>query len=79
MFRSGCPAARRASVPQNWDPVVYRERAKAWREKAATLPEGDPQRAVCVEIADGYEKLAILIEQRKRDRSGHSSRALGLW
>jgi hypothetical protein len=28
-------------VPENWDPTYYRARAKAWREKAATLPEED--------------------------------------
>jgi hypothetical protein len=51
-------------MPENWDPAIYRERAKAWREKAASLPDDDPQRAVCVEIAEGYEKLATLIQQR---------------
>jgi hypothetical protein len=56
-------------VPQSWDPAIYRERARAWREKASSLPDGDPQQAVCVEIAEGYEKLATLIEQR---RSGSS-------
>ena len=40
-----------------------RERAKVWRDKAASLPEGDPERALCLEIADGYERLA---EQRER-------------
>ena len=52
------------ALPESWDPVVYRERAKAWRDKATTLPEDDPQRAVCVEIAEGYERLSFLIEQR---------------
>jgi hypothetical protein len=51
-------------VPENWDPAYYRERAKAWRDKATTLPEDHPERAVCVEIADGYDKLATLLEQR---------------
>jgi hypothetical protein len=51
-------------VPESWDPAVYRERAKAWRDKAITLPDDDPQRAVCVEIAEGYARLALLIERR---------------
>ena len=29
-----------------WDPVTYLERAKVWREKAVTLPETDPNRAL---------------------------------
>jgi hypothetical protein len=29
MFRIGCPAAGRVSVPQNWDLAIYRERAMA--------------------------------------------------
>jgi hypothetical protein len=52
-------------VPEHWDPTYYRERAKAWREKAIMLPEDHAERAVCVEIAEGYEKLATLLEQRK--------------
>jgi hypothetical protein len=56
--------ARSERVPESWDPAVYRERAKAWRDKATVLPEDDQQRAVCVEIAEGYERLALLIEQR---------------
>jgi hypothetical protein len=51
-------------MPDTWDPVIYRERAKAWREKAATLPEGDRNRASCLEIAEGYEKLATQLELR---------------
>ena len=51
-------------VPESWDPACYRERAKAWREKAMTLPEDHPERAVCIELADGYDRLATLLEQR---------------
>ena len=51
-------------MPETWDPVVYRERAKAWREKAAALPEGDPKRMACLALADGYENLATQLEQR---------------
>ena len=52
-------------MPENWDPAFYRERAKAWRDKAASLPEDHLERAVCVELAEGYEKLATLLEQRR--------------
>ena len=58
-------------MPDHWDPTYYRERAKAWREKAATLPEDHLERAVCVEIAEGYERLAILLEQRGARTSEH--------
>jgi len=51
-------------MPEKWDPVVYRERARAWREKADTLPEIDPNRAPCLEIAEGYERLAAQLDQR---------------
>jgi hypothetical protein len=57
---------REATLPDIWDPATYRERAKAWRDKAASFPEKDPNRATCVEIAVGYEKLAALLEQRVR-------------
>lgn len=52
-------------MPENWDPTYYRERAKAWRAKAASLPGDDPERAVCIELADGYDRLATLLEQRR--------------
>jgi hypothetical protein len=51
-------------VPDTWDPVVYRERAKARRDKAAALRENDPGRAHCLEIAEGYARLATFLEQR---------------
>jgi hypothetical protein len=27
-----------------WDPVIYHERANAWREQAAALPQDDANR-----------------------------------
>jgi hypothetical protein len=102
-------------VPEAWDPACYRERAKAWRDKATVLPDDDrgcvktqfapggeqhrvatevlrerrmqgrvtshseiaycrygstfshsldPERAVCIVLADGYDRLATLLEQR---------------
>ena len=36
-----------------------------WRDKAAPVPEEHPERAVCVELADGYDRLATLLEQRR--------------
>ena len=57
-------------MPESWDPIVYRERAEAWRQRAALLPQDDPQTAICLEIADGYARLAQLIEaERERLQS----------
>jgi hypothetical protein len=49
-------------MPESWDPKIYRERAEAWRQRAALLPEDDPQAMTCLEIAEGYARLAQLIE-----------------
>ena len=51
-------------MPDSWDPEIYHQRAAAWREKAASLPEEHPERQICIDIADGYEQLARLIEVR---------------
>jgi hypothetical protein len=40
------------------------------REKAASLFEDRPQRTLCLELADGYERLAIQIEQLANQRDG---------
>jgi hypothetical protein len=52
-------------MPENWDPAVYWDRAKRWRQRAASVPEDHPERAVCLELAEGYERLAALLEQRR--------------
>ena len=52
-------------MPDSWDSEQYKERAKAWRARAASLPEGTPERDACVTIAEGYERLADLIEARR--------------
>ena len=51
-------------MPEKWDAAEYRERAKAWRDKAATLPEADPRRTTCLTLAEGYENLANQLDQR---------------
>ena len=52
-------------MPETWDPAIYRDRAHRWRERAASLPENDPARATCLELACGYERLAARIEVQK--------------
>jgi hypothetical protein len=64
-------------MPDRWDPERYRERAKEWRDRAASLPEGR-ERDACVIIAEGYEKLAETIEAQRpppERESGH----VGVW
>jgi hypothetical protein len=56
-------------MPDSCDPAVYRYRAKGWRDRAAALPEDNAERAVCVELAEGYERLAALLEQRESVQS----------
>jgi hypothetical protein len=51
-------------MPDSWDPEQYWERAKQWRDRAASLPEGTARDA-CVTIAEGYEKLAETIEAQR--------------
>ena len=51
-------------MPEAWDPTIDRERAAAWRNKAASLAEDSGERSLCVMIAESYEKLAAFIEQR---------------
>jgi hypothetical protein len=36
------------------------------KDTAASLPEVDPHRANCLEIAEGYEKLARTLEERSK-------------
>ena len=64
---------REGDIPEKWDAAEYRERAKAWREKAAALPETNPSRMACLTLAEGYENLAALLDQRckPQQRSSH--------
>jgi hypothetical protein len=50
-------------MPGTWDPVLYRDRARRWREEAESLPAGK-DRDACMALAEGYTKLAALIEGR---------------
>jgi hypothetical protein len=52
-------------MPDVWNPTIYRERAAAWRNKAASLAEDSEARSLCVMIAENYEKLAAVIEERR--------------
>jgi hypothetical protein len=59
-------------LPETWEITLerYRERAKEWRDKAASHPAGD-QRNSCVSIAEGYERLIELIEAQRRRNIEH--------
>lgn len=47
-------------MPGSWDPQVYRERARQWRDAAAELPAGETRDAYLA-LFEGYLKLADLI------------------
>jgi len=51
-------------MPDVWDAGEYRKRAVAWLQKAETLPEGR-ERDACFALAEGYERLAELLEAPK--------------
>ena len=48
-------------MPDSWDAGTYRKRAQQWRDKAQALPAGQ-DRDACMTLADGYQKLANLID-----------------
>jgi hypothetical protein len=54
-------------LPETWETTLerYKERAKEWRDRAATLPAG-ARRDSYVGIAEGYERLVELIEAQHR-------------
>jgi hypothetical protein len=55
-------------MPNDWNPETYRCRARQWQDKAVALPPGD-ERQSCEVLAEGYARLAQLIEQaEKSDR-----------
>ena len=51
-------------MPDSWNAEIYRQRVAAWQEKAALLPEGQEEAAFCLEIAEGYAKLATALEAK---------------
>ena len=50
-------------MPDSWNAEIYRQRVEAWRQRAALLPEGK-EAAICLEIAEGYAKLANALEAK---------------
>jgi hypothetical protein len=58
-------------MPGNWDPQVYWERARQWRDAAAELPAGE-MRDAYLALSEGYLKLAGLIA---KDVTGETDRA----
>jgi hypothetical protein len=49
-------------MPNDWNPKMYRCRARQWQDKALALPPGD-ERQACQVLAEGYARLARLIEK----------------
>jgi hypothetical protein len=48
-------------MPKGWDAGVCRNRARAWLQKAESLPEGR-EREACFTLAEDYARFAKLIE-----------------
>ena len=63
-------------MPDHQDADAYRLQAKLWQEKADTFSGGE-ERDVYLIIADGYARLAALIEQRVID-DAHTRLACGI-
>ena len=60
--------SKRSPISGTWDSQVYWERAQHWRDAAAALPPGE-MRDAYFSLGDGYEKLASLIELRRKSRA----------
>jgi hypothetical protein len=51
-------------MPESWNAGEYRNRATAWLQKAESMPAGR-ERDACLVLADGYTKLAELLEAQQ--------------
>jgi hypothetical protein len=51
-------------MPESWNAGEYRNRATAWLQKAESLPAGR-ERDACLALADGYTRLAVLLETQQ--------------
>jgi hypothetical protein len=56
-------------VPDACDLQVYRDRAAAWRDRA-TLCRDERQREACMALADGYDRLADLLDTQAENLRG---------
>jgi hypothetical protein len=56
-------------MPDAWDPKVYRDRAAAWRNRAL-LCEDERQRDACTVLAEGYDRLADLLDAQAENVRG---------
>jgi hypothetical protein len=59
-------------MPDSWDAGEYRNRATAWLQKAESLPKGH-EREACFALAEGYVRLAELLEAPVTSIVGGSS------
>jgi hypothetical protein len=61
-------------MPEIWDADVYRRRAEGWQMRADSLPEG-PEKNTCIELAEGYARLAHLLAARGLELGASSDAA----
>jgi|SRR4051794_33808084 hypothetical protein len=50
-------------MPENWDAETYSRRPEEWQNRADSVPEG-PRKEACLQLAEGYARLAHLIAAR---------------
>jgi hypothetical protein len=55
-----------SSVRRRTTAMYYRERTNFWSEKVAATPDANSQRALYLEVAKSYERLAARSEQREQ-------------
>ncbi|MGE0373645.1 MAG: hypothetical protein AB7Q01_17430 [Gammaproteobacteria bacterium] len=58
-------------MPDTSDVLIYRERARQWQEAAERLPDGK-ERGVCLVLAEGYARLAVLIAGEELQAAGQA-------
>ena len=52
-------------MTSSWNPETYWQRARQWHDEAVAVPFGDERKA-CEVLAQGYARLAQLIEQARQ-------------
>jgi hypothetical protein len=59
-------------MPNDWNAETYRRRARQWHDKVVALPSGD-EREACEVLAQGYARLAQLVEQAQKSPGSRRS------
>jgi hypothetical protein len=60
-------------MPDTWNAEVYRERARRWQAAADKQPVGS-ERDACLNLVEGYDRLADLIDKSRVSDSWTASK-----